>query len=60
MRRKKEQKLRLSPIRINKDLWYYEGEKGICVCKYVEKSGFLELYIPWKRLLESIKRKYNI
>jgi len=53
------------PISIDKNTWYYEEVKGVCVVREVrDKEDNLiqteQFYIPWKRLLESLGRKYNI
>jgi len=42
--------LRNNPININHNVWYYEEKAGICIV--------YQLYIPWKRILESVRRKY--
>ena len=57
--------LRLEPMKIDDDNWYYEEKKGICVVHQVKdgKREYLktdQFYIPWKRLLESVKRKYKL
>lgn len=49
--------LRLDPIFINKSTWYYEEGKGICVVH--ESVDIDQFYIPWKKLLESVRRKYK-
>ncbi len=59
------QELRLDPIKIDDNNWYYEEKRGVCfmhrVCK--EHTGeYLQtdqIIIPWKRLLESVNRKYG-
>ena len=57
-------KARLTPIRIDEYNWYYEKVKGISfVHEVYNKDGeFLQtdiVLIPWKRLLESVRRKYG-
>lgn len=56
--------MRLVPMNIDEDNWYYEEKKGICVVHRVvdEDGGYRrtdQFYIPWKRLLESVRRKYE-
>ena len=57
-----EQIFRQEPMNIDSETWYYEEKKGICVVREVWIAGKLatteQFYIPWKRLLESVKRKY--
>ena len=54
--------LRNEPMNIDNKTWYYEYQKGICVVREVWMAGNLvtteQFYIPWKRLLESVRRKY--
>jgi len=51
--------LRDKPIHINGHNWYYEEKKGVCfVHETYEGEGTSTTYIPWKRLLESVMRKY--
>ena len=55
--------LKNSPINVDDDNWYYEEKKGICVVHRArdEQGNHLQtdqFYIPWKRILESVKRKY--
>ncbi len=55
--------LKETSMPIDKNNWYYEEKKGICVVHQVcDKSGTVirtdQFYIPWKRLLESVRRKY--
>ncbi len=55
--------LRLAPMSVDNKTWYYEYQKkGICVVREVWIEGNLiateQFYIPWKRLLESVRRKY--
>ena len=57
--------LRLTPINIDKDNWYYEGKEAVCFVHRVidTKGNYIrtdQIKIPWKRLLESVKRKYNL
>lgn len=52
--------LRLSPINIDKQNWYYEEPRGICVvhdgiAKNQDRYTAL-IYIPWGKLKGSIKR----
>lgn len=50
---------------ISEHLWYYEEKKGITIVyeihdretgKYMRTDQFM---IPWKKLLESVNRKYE-
>ena len=55
--------LRDKPMTIDNDNWYYEENKGVCIVHRVEDSSgnYLrtdQFYIPWKKLLESIRRKF--
>lgn len=56
-------KVRLSPMNVDKCNWYYEEAKGISFVHEVNREGkYLQtdtIFIPWKRLLESVKRKYE-
>jgi len=57
--------LRDKPIEIDDDNWYYEERQGVCVVHRVKDHDdqYLktdQFYIPWKRLLESVKRKFNL
>lgn len=56
--------LRNCPININKDNWYYEEEKAVCFVHQVYIGGEYiqtdQINISWKKLLESVKRKYNL
>lgn len=58
--------LRDTSINIDKHNWYYEEEKGVCLVHQVcdRNTGDLlrtdQIYIPWKRLLESVNRKYGL
>ena len=59
------QMLKKEPIDIDKHNWYYEENKHICLCHQVTNESdhvlFVEqINIPWKRMLESVCRKYNI
>jgi len=52
-------------ITIDNDNWYYEEETGIRIVHIVRNDKERQLqtdqfYIPWKRLLESVVRKYNL
>ena len=56
--------LRLTSMPIDKHNWYYEETKGI---SFVHEVYFNDEYlradiilIPWKKLLESVSRKYPI
>ena len=57
-------KFRGKPMTINEHLWYYEEKKGINIVyeildekgKYIRTDQFM---IPWKKLLESVNRKYE-
>ena len=58
--------LRSEAIEINDNLWYYEERKGIIVVhrvrdehtkEYLQTDQFV---IPWKKLLESVGRKYGV
>ncbi len=57
-------KFRGEPVNINDHLWYYEEKKGITVVyeildkneNYIRTDQFM---IPWKKLLESVNRKYR-
>jgi hypothetical protein len=56
--------LKRQPMNIDKNNWYYEEIKGIyCVHQVLDDKGnYLKTetwYIPWKRLLESVRRKYG-
>lgn len=49
---------------INEHLWYYEVKKGInIVYEILDGNGnFIrtdQFMIPWKKLLESVNRKYK-
>ena len=56
--------LRDDPTSISEHLWYYEEKKGITIVyeildkngKYMRTDQFM---IPWKKLLESVNRKYE-
>jgi len=55
--------LRLTAMPIDEHNWYYEEKKGISFVhevylndKYLRTDIVL---IPWKRLLESVRRKYG-
>ncbi len=54
--------LRDKPIHIDEKNWYYEERKGLCLIHEVYQNGIqldtAQIYIPWKKLLESVKRKY--
>lgn len=57
--------LRNKPMLIDDDNWYYEEKEGICVIHQVKDKhgGYLktdQFYIPWKKILESVKRKYDL
>ena len=57
--------LRLEPMSVNENLWYYEEKRGITVVHRVfdeETKQYLQtdlFVIPWKKLLESVNRKYE-
>jgi len=55
--------LKLAPMLIDKNNWYYEEVKGISFVHEVYRDGeFLQtdfILIPWKSLLESVRRKYR-
>lgn len=60
---KSQSKLRSAPVNISNHAWYYEESRHISVYHQVYDSGgsFLETIhtnIPWKKLLESVRRKY--
>ncbi len=48
---------------IDEHNWYFEEEKGIDVIHEIyDKIGYVKtdrILIPWKRLLESVTRKYE-
>lgn len=55
--------LRDKPIEIDDDNWYYEEKKGICIVHQVRDRTKIhkqtdQFYIPWPKLLNSVKRKY--
>ena len=57
-------KVRLNHMPVDKFNWYYEELRGISfVHEVYNKDGeFLQtdiVLIPWKRLLESVRRKYG-
>jgi len=57
--------LRQKPIDVNENCWYYEEKAGVCIVYqiYDSKGNYVrtdQFYIPWKKLLESVKRKYNL
>jgi len=56
--------IREKPMNVDAFNWYYEEEKGISFVHEVYREGeYLQtdtIFIPWKRLLESVKRKYGI
>jgi hypothetical protein len=57
--------LKLEPMRIDEHNWYYEEDKGICcVHEVLDKMGYNQKidmwYIPWKKVLESVRRKYKV
>jgi len=57
--------LRQKPINIDNENWYYEENKYVCLVHEVRtKDGSYiktdQIHISWKRLLESVKRKYNL
>ena len=57
-------KFRADPMNVSEHLWYYEEKKGINIVyeildengKYMRTDQFM---IPWKKLLESVNRKYE-
>lgn len=56
-------KVRLNSMPVDKFNWYYEEVKGISFVHEVYRKGeFLQtdiILIPWKKLLESVRRKYE-
>lgn len=56
-------KLREKPMPINEQNWYYEEPKGITLIHEVWWEGNYRqtdrIFIPWKRLLESVRRRYG-
>ncbi|GAG73227.1 unnamed protein product [marine sediment metagenome] len=62
---RQKQGLRLEPIHIDDNNWYYEEKGRFCLVHRVvdAKGNYLftdQIRIPWKKLLESVKRKYDI
>jgi hypothetical protein len=57
-------KVRLTPMKIDACNWYYEEVRGISFVHEVYREGeFLQtdiILIPWKKLLESVRRKYPV
>lgn len=56
-------KLKDQPIIIDDENWYYEEIKGLCMVHQVKDTeGTLittdTFYVPWKKVLESVRRKY--
>lgn len=61
----KKEKLREEPIHLDDHNWYYEERSGICLVHEVmdTRGNFQkteQIRIPWKKVLESVKRKYGI
>lgn len=59
----KENKLSKNPQPIDEHNWYYEEHTGIVlVHEVIVPSGELlqtdQIKVPWKKLLESLERKY--
>ena len=57
--------LKDKPITIDYENWYYEEEKGVCFVHEVRnKNGEHirtdQFVVPWKKLLESVHRKYPL
>ena len=64
--------LRSTPINITDELWYYEEKGGVCIVHEIrvkpEETGIYQdnyirtdqIFIPWKKLLESVSRKYGV
>ncbi len=55
---------RLEPVDIDEHSWYYEEARGINVVHEIKENNGAyyrtdQFLIPWKRLLESVKRKYD-
>ena len=64
MKKPEPKPLRLKPVNIDETAWYYEKAKGIDVIHEIrlEDGAYLRtdhIAIPWKRLLESVRRKYG-
>lgn len=57
-----KQGLKSEPINVSQNIWYYEERKGISIVhRFATDNGSsisILTDIPWKRLLESVKRKY--
>ena len=47
--------LSLQPQEINKDCWYYEERKGLCVVRGSKSVDMI--YIPWDMIRTSLARK---
>jgi len=54
---------REKPMLVDKFNWYYEEVKGISFVHEVYQGDELLqtdiIFIPWKKLLESVRRKYG-
>jgi hypothetical protein len=64
-KRVEKQGLREKPINLDEHNWYYEDKGGIDVIHEIrdEEGNYYRtdhIKIPWKKLLESVKRKYGI
>ena len=56
--------LREESMRIDRHNWYYEEQRGCCFVHEVkDKNGNYvqtdQFFVPWKKLLESVNRKYG-
>ena len=55
--------VRTIPMPVDKLNWYFEEAWGINLVHEVYRKGvFLQtdnIFIPWKKLLESVRRKYE-
>lgn len=55
-----------TPMPIDEYNWYYEEKKGVSFVHEVygwDNGKYLQtdiIFIPWKRLLESVRRKYKM
>jgi hypothetical protein len=55
---KKKNKISREPQEINKDVWYYEGEKNLDFVVNV-KGECVQFKVPVSRMLKSLERIYN-
>ena len=59
-------KFRANPMNVSEHLWYYEEKKGITIVYEIydrKTGGYIrtdQFMIPWKKLLESVNRKYEV